>query len=63
MTKSILLTGYYIGMAILIMAILPTACDREYEIEHPTDVTSDSDSGVYISPADRLVIDWSRDDG
>lgn len=61
MTKSILLTGYYIGMAILIMAILPTACDREYEIEHPTDTISDS--GVYISPADRLVIDWSRDDG
>lgn len=41
----------YLFLIAWIVAILPTACDREYEIEHPTD--------VYISPSDELAINWN----
>lgn len=51
MIKPATISIIYLALMAWIVAILPTACDREYEIEHPTD--------VYISPSDELAINWN----
>ena len=47
--KAAALSAIYVALFAWVVAILPTACNTEYEIEHPTD--------VYISPADQVLIE------
>lgn len=49
-TKSkTIFTVIYLALTAWIVTIFPTACDIEYEVEHPTD--------VYISPANQVLIE------
>lgn len=52
--KAAAVSAIYVALFAWIIAILPTACDTEYEIEHPTD--------VYISPADKVLIELQDSD-